>query len=122
MLKITKKIFLFLFVCIMAFISEGLLSDVGRDKYDVNIKKYGTELERFSMLLEENIGGYVLVRGLPRLGVDQKKHILNLLRSINYKRDCSQGTSSAVKGGMSCVINGVKIDYTNWQNLDYNGY
>jgi hypothetical protein len=90
------------------------------DKYNVSIKKHGTELERFYVLLEENVNSNPMKGPIP-LYPNQKKRLLSLLHSINYKTDCTQGSSHAVTGGMSCIVNGEKIDYIEWADADYDG-
>ena len=87
-------------ICVFGYESEWL-----------SIKRYGAERDRFYILLSEyamRLGGVEgFGGGYP--GEAQKK-FESLLLAIDYKKDCTQGTSTAIEG-MSCNVNGINVDY-----------
>lgn len=125
-MKWIKNSLLFFFVLIMSGISAIVFLDLDFDPWGVRVKKSGTELEKFHLLLEENVGRYSLDRGHEPLTLKEKAYALMIMHSMNYKRDCIQAPISWPRdysgvNVLSCTVNGKKIEYQYWNDYDTTG-
>jgi hypothetical protein len=110
-----KNIIIFTAVLLLAFMTSILLVSLkdGRSGEDIRMQMYGTEEQKLYLLLVDHayIVGQLDFNFRKGFDETQKKIFTNLLQDINYKRDCSQGTSVMAHNSMSCYVNGRRIDY-----------